>query len=669
MSNYYDELIQDNPIAYWRLGELTGTTADNLGSLGSLVDGTYSGSPTSKSGLIGDDDTAMNFDGVDDGVLIPDDTSINTGTSYAQKTIELTFSADTVSGTQVLYEQGGRTNGLNIYIKEGQLNFGAWTGHTGEWLSYDISENTTYQVALVFDNGSLTGYVNGQSIGMVSTSFSEIAGHNGDIAIGQVSQDTRLSNTEEISETSSNHFDGTIDEVVLYNTALSEKRIEAHYEAAEIPLEIVGGVRSDSLEGGTGDDTIIGGESGSNNALSLDGTNDYVAITDNDNLDFGTGSFSVEAWVNDDPDSVNGYNNVVSKKEGGGTNVGWTLRINNQDKPVFFLADGTNAIYVQSNTAITEGTWYHLAGVIDRSTNEAKLYVNGELKGTESIASLGSLDTNIDLRIGQWNNTNSANAFWHGQIDDVRLWNEARSQAEIQANLNETLTGTETGLVGNWNFDQDSNFSTTITDVTGNGHNGTLTNGQGNQIVSLSDTGNDEIIGGAGNDSLQGKAGDDILIGDSNGTLPDGFVGGDDTLEGGKGNDTLTGNNGADTFVFNPLSNGIDTITDFDGSEGDAIEIIRDGITSTNVNNFTYDAGTGALSFDGTQFATLVNPVDFDVNNSIYIKDEYQAEVESDNPIAYWRLGESTGTTADNEGSLDSTWTLDKKRALAYNIR
>ncbi|MEO1185477.1 MAG: hypothetical protein AAFX46_12645, partial [Cyanobacteria bacterium J06636_27] len=130
--------------------------------------------------------------------------------------------------------------------------------------------------------------------------------------------------------------------------------------------------------------------------------------------------------------------------------------------------------------------------------------------------------------------------------------------------------------------------------------------------------------------------------------------GGDDTLEGAEGNDTLTGNGGADTFFFNDISEGIDTITDFDGIEGDIIQVTRDGfgLTEANINNFTYDSNTGALFFDGTQFATLENPVGFDVNSGIDIKDEYQEEVESDNPIAYWRLSESTGTTAENLGSL-----------------
>ena len=86
-----------------------------------------------------------------------------------------------------------------------------------------------------------------------------------------------------------------------------------------------------------------------------------------------------------------------------------------------------------------------------------------------------------------------------------------------------------------------------------------------------------------------------------------------------------------------------------DGSEGDVIQVTREGfgLTENNLNTFAYDSLTGALSFDGTQFATLENPSNFDVNSSIKIKDEYQEAGESDNPIAY-----SGSPTLGNSGLI-----------------
>ncbi|MEM7727088.1 MAG: LamG domain-containing protein [Cyanobacteria bacterium P01_A01_bin.45] len=252
MASYQDEILQDNPIAYWKLDEESGTTAVNFGSLGSSIYGSYSGSPTSVSGLFGNDDNAMDFDGVNDGVLISNNSSINTGTSYFQKTIELTFNADSVSGTQILYEQGGNWSGLNIYLEDNQLNLGAWASGSGEWLSYDIDTNTTYNVALVFDNGNLAGYVNGELIDTVTTSFNSIPSHTGGIAIGQLNNDTRFS-TGSILENSGYYFDGTIDDVALYNTALSQERVEAHYSA----IPIIGSKYNDYLQGNAGDNSYL----------------------------------------------------------------------------------------------------------------------------------------------------------------------------------------------------------------------------------------------------------------------------------------------------------------------------------------------------------------------------------------------------------------------------
>ena len=64
-------------------------------------------------------------------------------------------------------------------------------------------------MVLVFDNGELKGYVNGKPIGTVTTSFTSIPTHTGDVAIGQKSNDTRFSDTDG-SSGDGNYFDGKI---------------------------------------------------------------------------------------------------------------------------------------------------------------------------------------------------------------------------------------------------------------------------------------------------------------------------------------------------------------------------------------------------------------------------------------------------------------------------
>ncbi|MEL7224697.1 MAG: calcium-binding protein, partial [Cyanobacteria bacterium J06576_12] len=123
--------------------------------------------------------------------------------------------------------------------------------------------------------------------------------------------------------------------------------------------------------------------------------------------------------------------------------------------------------------------------------------------------------------------------------------------------------------------------------------------------------GDDRLLGRQTDISLyaDGGAGDDLLQGGS----------ADDTLIGGDGNNRLFGGLGADTFVVG--LGGVDLIQDYNGAEGDVIQIQRDllpqNMVSANAvrNALSYNSNTGILSLGGTQLAELQNPVGgFDVD-------------------------------------------------------
>lgn len=174
----------------------------------------------------------------------------------------------------------------------------------------------------------------------------------------------------------------------------------------------------------------------------------------------------------------------------------------------------------------------------------------------------------------------------------------------------------------------------------GEAGNDTLLGGAGDDSFDLDSgndyayggTGRDTIGGGPGNDTIFGGDDDDRLFGDYSWATGDDFLDGEDgndylsgqngndTLYGGNGNDTLIGGNGndlligqdgSDRFVFNNINEGIDTIVDFDWREGDLVEISASGFGATSTAQFNFDFNTGSLSFNGQQFATLLN-----INNS-----------------------------------------------------
>lgn len=95
----------------------------------------------------------------------------------------------------------------------------------------------------------------------------------------------------------------------------------------------------------------------------------------------------------------------------------------------------------------------------------------------------------------------------------------------------------------------------------------TLTGGAGNDVLQGT-AARDIIYGGAGGDTLYGYRGNDDLYGSDNIQGAEG----DDWLYGGSGGDYLSGGTGADTFVFKAGDTGIDTVTDFNASQGDALD-------------------------------------------------------------------------------------------------
>ena len=149
---------------------------------------------------------------------------------------------------------------------------------------------------------------------------------------------------------------------------------------------------------------------------------------------------------------------------------------------------------------------------------------------------------------------------------------------------------------------------------------GTLGNqGYGIENLTLTGSGNINATGNSKNNILTGNSGNNVLNG---GAGNDSINGGDgvDTLIGGAGNDTLTGGAGADKFRFNSLSEKVDTIQDFFWPQGDKIEVSASGFGATSLNQISYNAWIGSLSFLGTHFATIANlPAGFVVSLDVVL--------------------------------------------------
>jgi hypothetical protein len=123
-----------------------------------------------------------------------------------------------------------------------------------------------------------------------------------------------------------------------------------------------------------------------------------------------------------------------------------------------------------ATTALSVNTWYHLAGTFDAS-DSIRLYINGVL--ALSVEKVDSVPYNATLNVRIGIDQNASNRF-NGIIDEVRIWNTARTQSQIQSMKDSTLSGSETGLAGYWQFDEGTGI--TAYDKTVNCNDATLKN-------------------------------------------------------------------------------------------------------------------------------------------------------------------------------------------------
>jgi hypothetical protein len=151
-------------------------------------------------------------------------------------------------------------------------------------------------------------------------------------------------------------------------------------------------------------------------------------------------------------------------------------RYQNQIKAGFF--SGSAWFLALSASSIPANTWTHIAATYDQTT--IKIYINGVLDGTLNAS----------------NPIPTGNEVWYlgkrfagpdmisGLMDEVRIWNVTRTQAQIQSSMNTDVPVSSAGLRAYYKLDEST--GTSASDATGNGYNGTLINGPTWQVPSTS---------------------------------------------------------------------------------------------------------------------------------------------------------------------------------------
>lgn len=123
------------------------------------------------------------------------------------------------------------------------------------------------------------------------------------------------------------------------------------------------------------------------------------------------------------------------------------------DAPGQCAARDNNPVFYKPPGGFQPNTWYHVAGVRNYSTNQTQLYFNGQLVDTKTNTG-APFSRNILTRIGTY--VIAGDSGFVGKMDEIRIWKTPRSAAEILANYNKCLTGSETGLAAYYRCNQSS---------------------------------------------------------------------------------------------------------------------------------------------------------------------------------------------------------------------
>lgn len=196
-----------------------------------------------------------------------------------------------------------------------------------------------------------------------------------------------------------------------------------------------------------------------NSALTFDGSDDYVSGT---GIDLTSGDFTVEAWFN--TNSVSTTQTILSVGSAGTNNQSFHIRLNQTEIVVDMFFDGVTIPYIVSSG------WHLLSVSHNSASRESSLYIDGVLIG--SGTHLSNFVGNTDFAFGRdaWSATN----YFNGQIDEIRIWSELRSGAEIAAFYNHEI-GTASNLSAYYQMNDGS--GTILTDSQGGDQNGTINGG------------------------------------------------------------------------------------------------------------------------------------------------------------------------------------------------
>jgi len=437
-------------VGYWEMDE---SATPSLDSSGNSHSGTWN---NNVAATIGKFANAVDFpDATDDYIEVTRTTALEPANSL---TVSAWVKAPAQSNFGRIISHGSSTQGYELILQTSgagskmEFNLGIGGVEYDVFSNGSVADSLWHHVTGTYDGKTMRLYIDG----VLQTDTQAITGSVGYSA----SNNLRMGVQE---NTTSNDYDGLLDEARIYNRTLSGNEVSQLYSWAPGPVgywkleEKTGSTAYDNSSNAndltwTNTPTSTIGKYGT--AINLAGSNQHLIRADDADFDFGDDtSFSYETWIKHTTASAQEV--ILSKYN----EAGYKLIMESDGDLTCALDYDSTWTPTDSitSTAATydDSKWHHIACVKDGASS-LSLYIDGVLIGSDSSLTATNTVTNSDpLYIGI--DADGTSLDFVGQVDEPKIYNYARTQAQAIEDMNagHPAPGSPVGTpIGHWKFDE-----------------------------------------------------------------------------------------------------------------------------------------------------------------------------------------------------------------------
>ena len=323
-------------------------------------------------------------------------------------TFECWANFETLASNEILFSMGAYSPAL--YYRTASSELAIYHGSAFYTSGFTPKPNVWYHIAMVRESGSVKLYVNGQQEGTTQTYTTNIT--NTTCYIGH--------------DTTSANYEGWISDARLvigsavYTSSFTPPTAPlTAITNTELLLNMQGAKIFDKAQAAP-KLTLYANTTASTTAykylptsMYFDGTDDYIALNDQDGSAYGTGDFTIETWVYMTSAPSNYYYVWAQGSSTSGTN---NFGVYYQSNVLKVWHNGGAAI--TGTNALSLNTWHHIA--LSREGTNLKLFLDGTQEGSTATNSSNITSTSTGLTIARWTEIGDTGA-WTGYISDLRI--------------------------------------------------------------------------------------------------------------------------------------------------------------------------------------------------------------------------------------------------------